>query len=72
MDMLYKEGKYDINGSNESVKNIVERYNDIEELFPEDLKDKALPYFIDWLIENVIFVEIVTYSDEDAYTILKL
>jgi len=71
MDMLYKEGKYDINGSNESVKNIVERYNDIEELFPEDLKDKALPYFIDWLIENVIFVEIVTYSDEDAYTIFE-
>jgi len=71
MDMLYKEGKYDINGENESVRNIVERYNDIEEIFPEDLRDKALPYFIDWLIENVIFVEIVTYSDEDAYTIFE-
>jgi uncharacterized protein with ParB-like and HNH nuclease domain len=71
MDMLYKEGKYDINGNNESVNNIGERYNDIEELFPEDLKEKALPYFVDWLIENVIFVEIITYSDEDAYTIFE-
>jgi len=71
MDMLYKEGKYDINGENESVRNIVERYNDIEEIFPEDLRDKALPYFIDWLIEKCYFVEIVTYSDEDAYTIFE-
>lgn len=71
MDGLYKEGKYNINGRNESVRNIVIRYNDIEELFPEDLKNDALPYFIDWLIDNVIFVEIVTYSDEDAYTIFE-
>ena len=71
MDGLYQEGKYKINGQNESVKNIVERYNDIEELFPEDLKNETLPFFIDWLIYNVVFVEIVTYSDEDAYTIFE-
>jgi uncharacterized protein with ParB-like and HNH nuclease domain len=71
MNGLYKEGKYDINGVNESVINIIERYNDIEELFPEDLKSESLPYFIDWLIDNVVFVEIVTYSDEDAYTIFE-
>ena len=71
MDGLYKEGKYEINGQNESVRNIVSRYNDIEELFPEDLKNESLPFFIDWLIDNVVFVEIVTYSDEDAYTIFE-
>ncbi len=71
MDGLYKEGKFDSDVKNESVRNIVERYNDIEELFPQDLKDNTLPFFIDWLIDNVIFVEIVTYSDEDAYSIFE-
>ena len=53
------------------VKNIVERYRDIVAIFPEELRGKALPYFIDWLTENVIFVEIQTFSDEDAYTIFE-
>jgi len=32
---------------------------------------EALPYFADWLIENVHLVEITAYSDEDAYTIFE-
>ncbi len=55
----------------ESVKNLIERYHDIEELFPEELKKEALPYFIDWLVDNVTLVEIKTYADEDAYTIFE-
>lgn len=70
-DTLYNGNEYDASDKGESVQNIVERYNDIEELFPEEIKEKALPYFIDWLIDNVIFVEIVTYSDDDAYTIFE-
>jgi hypothetical protein len=31
----------------------------------------ALPYFADWLIENVHLVEITAYSDDDAYTIFE-
>jgi hypothetical protein len=31
----------------------------------------ALPYFIDWLLENVHLVEITAYSDDDAYTIFE-
>ena len=30
-----------------------------------------MPYFVDWLIENVHLVEITAYSDEDAYTIFE-
>ena len=71
MNGLYKEGKYDVDVKDESVNNLIARYQDIEELFSEDLQDETLPYFIDWLIDNVIFVEIVTYSDEDAYTIFE-
>jgi uncharacterized protein with ParB-like and HNH nuclease domain len=71
IEALYNNQDYDISDKGESVKNIVERYHDIEDLFPDELKEKALPYFIDWLIDNVIFVKIITYSDEDAYTIFE-
>jgi len=71
MESLYNGHSFNSNGRGESIQNIVDRYNDIAELFPEELKKRPLPYFIDWLIENVIFVEILTYSDEDAYTIFE-
>jgi len=71
MEALYNGQDFDTSEKGESIQNIVDRYKDIEELFPEELKEEALPYFIDWLIENVIFVEIITYSDEDAYTIFE-
>ena len=71
MDTLYNNKGLNPSRGEESVQNIIQRYEDIEELFPEELKDKTLPYFIDWLIDNVMFVEIKTYSDEDAYTIFE-
>lgn len=71
IDALYNGKPYDPKGKGESVRNIVERYSDIEELFPVELREKALPYFLDWLIDNVVLVEIVTYSDDDAYTIFE-
>lgn len=55
----------------ESVINILNRYQDITELFPEELRGETLPYFADWLIENVYLVEITAYSDTDAYTIFE-
>ena len=39
--------------------------------FPDELRGEALPYFIDWLLENVHLVEITAYSDDDAYTIFE-
>ena len=71
IESLYNRQDFNAKDKGESVQNIVERYKDIEELFPEELKNKALPYFIDWLIDNVVFVEIKTFSDEDAYTIFE-
>jgi uncharacterized protein DUF262/uncharacterized protein DUF1524 len=55
----------------ESIANIVARYGDIDDAFPDDLRDAALPYFVDWLIESVHLVEITAYSDDDAYTIFE-
>jgi uncharacterized protein with ParB-like and HNH nuclease domain len=55
-----------------SQRNLILRYNDIQNFFPDELKDPAvLPFFIDWLIEKVIMVEIMTYNENDAYTIFE-
>ncbi|MBN8656042.1 MAG: DUF262 domain-containing protein [Anaerolineae bacterium] len=71
MEALYKGEEYADPNAPESIANIIARYNDIEEMFPEELAGVALPYFVDWLVENVHLVEIVAYSDEDAYTIFE-
>jgi len=71
MEALYTGQSFDEDGQSESVANILARYADIDERFPEELRGQALPYFTDWLIENVHFVEITAYSDEDAYTIFE-
>ncbi len=71
MEALFTGKKFEDDDESESVANILRRYQDVEELFPDDLADDALPYFSDWLIENVYLVEITTYSDADAYTIFE-
>ncbi len=71
MEALFNQIPFDDTEKPESVKNIIARYQDIKENFPEDLTGDALPYFIDWLIENVNIVEITAYSDEDAYIIFE-
>ncbi|MBM4046177.1 MAG: DUF262 domain-containing protein [Planctomycetes bacterium] len=71
MEALFEGKPFDGSGRSESVQNLLQRYRDIEEAFPGELRDKALPYFIDWLLENVHLVEITAYSDDDAYTIFE-
>lgn len=55
----------------ESVQNIEAQYHNLVGFFPEDLTGEALPFFVDWLLENVHLVVIEAYSDEDAYTIFE-
>jgi hypothetical protein len=71
MEALFAGHPFDEADQSESVVNILGRYSDIEDQFPDDLAGDALPYFTDWLIENVYLVEITAYSDEDAYTIFE-
>ena len=73
MEALYEDGGMTLNTTDrpESVQNLVARYRDLEAAFPEELRGDALPYFIDWLLENVHLVEITAYSDDDAYTIFE-
>lgn len=71
MDALYSGKDFVANDPPESIANILGRYSDIDEWFPQGLRDGALPYFVDWLIESVHLVEITAYSDGDAYTIFE-
>ena len=71
MEALFDAKPIDVTDRPESVQILVQRYRDLEEAFPEDLRSDALPYFIDWLLENVHLVEITAYSDDDAYTIFE-
>lgn len=71
MDRLFLGETFDPEGASESVQNIAARYDNIIDHFPEELTGEALPYFLDWLLENVHLVEIEAYSDEDAYTIFE-
>ncbi|MBN1839899.1 MAG: DUF262 domain-containing protein [Campylobacterales bacterium] len=69
---LFDKGEYTPNDDDdESTINMTNRYINIEECFPDEIKGKLLSFFIDWLKENVILVEIVAYSDENAYTIFE-
>lgn len=69
---LFEIGDYNVKeDDDETVQNMIKRYEDIEESFPEELSQNALPFFIDWFVENVVIVEITAYSDDNAYTIFE-
>jgi hypothetical protein len=71
MEALYTGHTPVLTDPPESIENILARYTDLEEHFPDELRGDALPYFADWMIENVHMVEITAYSDSDAYTIFE-
>ncbi len=71
MEALYAGEDYLLVDQQESVANILARYADLDDVYPDDLRGDALPYFCDWLIDNVNLVEITAYSDGDAYTIFE-
>lgn len=72
MGALFERGEYqppaDAAGS---VRTLVDRYGELDGLFPDELKGAALPYFVDWLCERVQLVQITANSDDDAYAIFE-
>ena len=53
----------------ELARNILDCYSEIEQYFPDLLKEEAIPYFMGWLIFNIEIVEIIAPSREDGYAI---
>ena len=72
LQSLFEKGEYALpSDADASTVNMVERYEDIVEAFPKEIDDKVLPFFIDWFKERVVLVEILAYSDDNAYTIFE-
>lgn len=72
MEGLFETGEYEPPAeAPESVHTLVARYSELDGLFPEELRQQALPFFIDWLKDRVQLVQITAYSDDDAYAIFE-
>lgn len=72
MSELLEHGAFEPgDDASESVQTLAARYEELEVVFPEELRDEALPFFIDWLQHRVQIVQITAYTDDDAYTIFE-
>ncbi|SEG78948.1 Uncharacterized conserved protein, contains ParB-like and HNH nuclease domains [Thermomonospora echinospora] len=72
MESLFEHGEHEPPlDAPESVHTLVGRYTELDGLFPEELKSRALPFFIDWLKDRVQLVQITAYTDDDAYAIFE-
>lgn len=72
MSALFEHGEFEPDdNASDSVTTLVARYDELEDVFPEELRGEALPFFIDWLQHRVQIVQITAYTDDDAYTIFE-
>ena len=72
LQALFESGEFNSpDNADTSTLNMVERYSDIVEAFPKEIDAHVLPFFIDWFKERVVLVEILAYSDDNAYTIFE-
>ncbi|MBL4600953.1 MAG: DUF262 domain-containing protein [Rhizobiaceae bacterium] len=71
MTALLNGESYNPEGKSDSVRNLVARYDDLDEIFPKDMDPDALHMFIWWIIRNVKLIEITANDDGDAYTIFE-
>jgi hypothetical protein len=72
LDGLFNKGEYVPRDRDDATtKNMVDRYLDIVNTFPDEIGGEAFPFFVDWLKYNVIMVEIIAYSNENAYTVFE-
>ena len=66
------ESLFEEETNDESVQNIIDRYEDITKLFPQEINNfDVLPLFIEWLLDKIVLVEVRAYSMENAYTIFE-
>jgi uncharacterized protein with ParB-like and HNH nuclease domain len=72
LDALMKAQSYQVRPSDPpSVRNLWERYTDLDEQFPLDLMGEALPYFHDWLLHRVCLVGIEAHDQGHGWEIFE-
>jgi Protein of unknown function DUF262/Restriction Enzyme Adenine Methylase Associated/Protein of unknown function (DUF1524) len=72
LDALMNGVTYEVRSDDPpSVRNLWERYGDLEEQFPPDLIGEALPYFHDWLLYRVGLVGIEAHDQGHGWEIFE-
>src|SRR6266540_2553698 len=72
LDALAAGRDFDIlEGTSKSVRNLWQRAQELAEDFPNDLRDDALPYFADWLLDRVFMVEISAHDRNHGWEIFE-
>lgn len=68
-DALLAGKEFDVTDASLSVRNIIDRFGDINELLA--IEEPVLPLFCEWLLGKVILVEIVAPESQMAYEIFE-
>jgi hypothetical protein len=72
LDALMNGKTYEVRtGDPPSVRNLWERYGDLEAQFPPELAGEALPYFHDWLLHRVGLVGIEAHDQGHGWEIFE-
>ena len=69
LNAIFNDTEYEVENKNDSIKNIYKAYKNIEEIFPEEIVEKCLLNFGDWLQEKICFIQIVADTEQDAHKV---
>lgn len=69
MNALLKKEYMDVSKHPETIRNIYNRYYEMEAILDNMADQISLPIFKDWLIDNVDFIRIVAHTEQDAHKI---
>lgn len=71
MEGLFKEGEYKTDSDDVSINNILERYEDFEECWNDNINEENINMFVYWIMYRVMFSKVWTDSDSFAYVIFE-
>ena len=55
--------------SDEGTKNVYARFNDIEDILDDEIKESSFAWFVDWVANKVVLFEIVVPTEHDAHKV---
>jgi hypothetical protein len=71
LDRLFDEDFLPPSTTGAAERNLWDAADELETSFPEDLRDEALPYFVDWLLHRVCMVGIKALNKEQGWEIYE-